>query len=141
MSDFVQPDFAVLDSIFNAEDACEEKFKQLYHDQAEAKKQKDSFKLKEITEAINAVKAEKKQLQKAEKAEMDKHAYFSRAAKVFLDAQKIIKEKENYEHFEELEAKYEQAKLNVEAALQAHLEEQKRLDEEKAAAKAAKKSR
>ena len=140
MSEFVQPDFAVLEEIFSAEDACEEKFKKLYHDQAEAKKAKDSFKLKEITDALNAVKAEKKKLQKAEKAEMDKHAYFSRAAKVYLDAQKTIKEKENYEHFEELEAKYEQAKANMEAALKAQLDEQKRLDEEKAATKAAKKN-
>ena len=46
----------------------------------------------------------------------------------------------NYEHFSELEARYEEAKANVEAALQAQLEEQKRLDEEKAAAKAAKKN-
>ena len=138
-SEFVQPDFAALEEIFNKEDACEEKFKQLYADQAEAKKQKDSFRLKEISDQIRVLKEEKKKLQKAEKDEMDKHAYFSRAAKVYLDAQKIIKEKENYEHFDELEAKYEQSKANTEAALQAQLEEQKRLDEEKAAAKAAKK--
>ena len=141
LDEFVQPDFAVLEGIFNAEDACEEKFKQLYAEQAEAKKQKDSFRLKEIGDKIRAAKEEKKKLQKAEKAEMDKHAYFSRAAKVYLDAQKIIKEKENYEHFADIEAKYDQAKLNIEKALQAQLDEQKRLDEEKAAAKAAKKSK
>ncbi len=140
INEFVQPDFAVLDEIFNKEDAIEERFKQLYLDQADAKKQKDSFRLKEISDELKALKEEKKKLQKAEKAEMDKHAYFSRAAKVYLDAQKIIKEKENYEHFEELEAKYEESKANVEAALQAQLEEQKRLDEEKAAAKAAAKA-
>lgn len=137
--EFVQPDFSVLEDIFNKEDACEERFKQLYLEQAEAKKQKDSFRLKEISDEIKALKAKKKELQKAEKNEMDKHAYFSRAAKVYLDAQKIIKEKENYEHLDELQAKYEEAKTNVEAAAQAQQEEQKRLNEEKAAAKAAKK--
>ncbi len=137
--EFVQPDFSVLEDIFNKEDACEERFKQLYLEQAEAKKQKDSFRLKEISDEIKALKAKKKELQKAEKNEMDKHAYFSRAAKVYLDAQKIIKEKENYEHLDELQAKYEEAKANVEAAAQAQQEEQKRLNEEKSAAKAAKK--
>ena len=137
--EFVSPDFAVLDSIFNRQDAIEERFKQLYLDQAEAKKQKNSFLLKEISDELSALKAEKKALQKAEKAEMDKHAYFSRAAKPYLDAQKLMKEKENQEHFDELAEKYEEAKAANEAALKAQLEEQKRLDEEKAAAKANKK--
>ncbi len=140
LSDFKQPDFTVLEGIFNQEDACEEKFKQLYLDQAEAKKAKDSYKLKEISDALKAVKAEKKELQKAEKNEMDKHAYFARAAKPYLDAQKLIKEKENQEHFDELEARYDEAKAASEAALQAQLDEQKRLEDEKAAAKLAAKA-
>ncbi len=140
LDEFKQPDFTVLEEIFNQEDACEEKFKQLYIDQAEAKKAKDSYKLKEISDALKALKAEKKELQKKEKAEMDKHAYFARAAKPYLDAQKLIKEKENQEHFEELEARYDEAKAASEAALQAQLDEQKRLEEEKTAAKAAAKA-
>ena len=140
LDEFKQPNFTVLEEIFNQEDACEEKFKQLYIDQAEAKKAKDSYKLKEISDDLKALKAERKALQKKEKAEMDKHAYFARAAKPYLDAQKLIKEKENQEHFEELEARYDEAKASSEAALQAQLEEQKRLEEEKTAAKAAAKA-
>ena len=136
-ADFVQPDFAVLEEIFKGQDACDEQLKKLYLDQDEAKKAKDSFKLKEIGDKIKAVKAEKKALQKAEKEEMDKHAQFTRAAKPYLDAERLMKEKENQEHFDELAASYEEAKASAEAALQAQLDEQKRLDEEKAAAKAA----
>ena len=137
LGEFVQPDFAVLEDIFNKQDACDELLKKLYLQKDEAKKAKDSFKLKEVGEKINAVKAEKKKLQKAEKAEMDKHAQFARAAKPYLDAERLMKEKENQEHFDELAASYEEAKANEAAALQAQLDEQKRLDEEKAAAKAA----
>ena len=137
LSDFVQPDFAVLEAIFNGQDACNEELKKLYNIQYEAKKAKDSFKLKEVGEKINAVKAEKKDLQKKEKNEMDKHAQFARAAKPYLDAERLMKEKENQEHFDELAAAYEEAKANEAASLQAQLDEQKRLDEEKAAAKAA----
>ena len=68
---------------------------------------------------------------------MDKHAQFARAAKPYLDAERLMKEKENQEHFDELAASYEEAKANEAAALQAQLDEQKRLDEEKAAATAA----
>lgn len=136
-SDFVRPDYSVLEDIFNKQDICEERLKQLYLDQAEAKKAKDSFKLKEISDSLRAIREEKKILQKKEKEEMDKHAQFSRAAKPYLDAQKLIKEKENLEHFDELAARYEESKANAEAARQAQIEEQKRLDEKKAAAKAA----
>ena len=68
---------------------------------------------------------------------MDKHAFFGRAAKPYLDAERIVKEKENTTHFEEIAAKYDEAKADEEAALQAQIDEQKRLEEEKAAAKAA----
>jgi hypothetical protein len=136
-SDFVQPDFAELEIIFKGQDACDEELKKLYLIKDEAKKATDSFKLKEVGEKIKAVKAEKKALQKKEKDEMDKHAQFARAAKPYLDAERLMKEKENQEHFDELAASYEEAKANEAAALQAQLDEQKRLEDEKAATKAA----
>ena len=136
-SEFVQPDFSDLEAIFNKQDACDERLKQLYLDKEEAKKAKDSFKLKEISDELKAIKLEKKELQKKERVETDKHTQFALAAKPYLDAQKLMKEKENQEHFDELAASYEEAKASAEAALQAQLDEQKRLEEEKAAAKAA----
>ena len=81
---------------------------------------------------------------------MDKHAFFNRAAKPYLDAKKILEQKENYSHFEEIEALYDEAKVRHEEAVEkARIENEKRLAEEKAlndkikaekaAAKAAKK--
>ena len=136
-TDFVQPDFSDLEAIFNKQDACDERLKQLYLDKEEAKKAKDSCKLKEISDELKAIKLEKKELQQKEKIETDKHTQFALAAKPYLDAQKLMKEKENQEHFDELAAAYEEAKASAEAALQAQIDEQKRLEEEKAAAKAA----
>ena len=66
------------------------------------------------------------------KKEMDKHAYFGRAAKAYLDAEKVVKEKENYTHLEELAAQYDEAKARSEAERAAKIEEQKKLDAEKA---------
>ena len=119
---------------------------------AAAKKAKDTYAIKDINEKIKADEAEKKAVQKEIKKEMDKHAFFGRAAKPYLDAERIVKEKENTTHFEEIAAKYEEAKATEEAELQAQLEEARRLEAEKAektaalkaekeAAKAAKKNK
>ena len=131
-STFVQPDFKALEGFFATEDECDAKLKELYLQQAEAKKAKDSFKLKDLTAAIKETKKQKDKAQSDAKAEMDKHAYFGRAAKAYLDAEKVVKEKENYTHLEELASQYDEAKARSEAARAAQIEEQKRLDAEKA---------
>ena len=51
---------------------------------------------------------------KATKEETDRHAYFNRAAKVYLDAEKLIKQQENYGHLEEIFNMYDEAKARVE---------------------------
>ncbi len=129
---FVQPDFKALEGFFAIEDECDSKLKDLYLQQAEAKKAKDSFKLKDLTAEIKEVKKQKSKAQDDAKAEMDKHAYFGRAAKAFLDAEKVVKEKENYTHLDELDSKYEESKSRYEADRAAKIEEQKRLEAEKA---------
>lgn len=139
LSEFVSPDYSVLEAIFEREDALDEEMKLLYLDKAQAKKDKDSAKVVAVSVAIAEAKNEMKALRDKEKAEMDKHAHFSSAAKPYLDAEKLIKEKANHEHFDEIAEQYEEAKAATEAQRLAQIEEQKRLEEEKAAAKAAKK--
>ena len=64
---------------------------------------------------------------------MDKHAYFARAAKPYLDAEKLVKQEENYKHYDELDAMYEEAKARYEAKL---AEEEARALKEKEEAEA-----
>ena len=109
--EFKQPDFTELEKFFDAEDACDEKLNELYL--SKKKNKKDSSKLAEIKAEIKRVEAERKDARKLSKEEMDKHAYFNRAAKVFLDAEKLVKQKENYSHFEEIEKMYDDAKLRI----------------------------
>ena len=111
--EFKQPDFAVLDKFFNAEDDCDIKLKELYLGKKDAKKAKDASKVAEITAEIKKVEAERADARKFSKEEMDKHAYFNRAAKVYLDAEKLIKQKNNYSHFEEIEKMYDEAKARI----------------------------
>jgi hypothetical protein len=62
---------------------------------------------------IKKVEAERADARKFSKEEMDKHAYFNRAAKVYLDAEKLMKQKDNYSHFEEIEKMYDEAKSRI----------------------------
>ncbi len=111
--EFKQPDFAELDKFFNMEDDCDVKLKELYLEKRDAKKAKDTSKVLQLKAEIKKIESEKKDVRKFSKEEMDKHAYFNRAAKVYLDAEKLIKQKDNYSHFEEIEKMYDDAKLRI----------------------------
>ena len=148
--ELVQPDFAELEKIFDTEDACDEKLKALYLELKDAKKAKDKATVKSLKADIKAYEAKKADAKKAAKSEMDKHAYFARAAKPYLDAEKLVKQEENYKHFEDIAAMYEESKARkeqaeAEAEAKALKEKQEaeayaaQLKAEKAAKKAAKK--
>ncbi|MGN0519860.1 MAG: MFS transporter [Candidatus Fimenecus sp.] len=147
-TDFSKPDFAVLEGYFNAEDACDEKLKALYAEQRIAKKAHDSAKAKALKAEIDAEQIKRKQARNNSKAEMDRHAYFNRAAKPYLDAEKLIKQQENYSHFDEIAAMYDDAKARHEVAVAEAAAEAARLKAEEdalnakiKAEKAAKKKR
>lgn len=116
-ADFSKPDFAVLEGYFAAEDACDDKLKVLYSEQRLAKKAHDTAKAKACKAEIAAEQVKRKQARKDSKAEMDRHAYFNRAAKPYLDAEKLIKQQENYSRFDEIAAMYDEAKVRHETAM------------------------
>ncbi len=124
----VAPDFAVLEGYFDAEDACDAKLKELYERKREAL---DSAAKKEISALIAAEKKSREEIRKLSKAEMDKHAYYNRAVKPYLEAKKLVAQRQNYSRFEEILEGYEDAKLRA--------EEQERLDLEEAARREAEK--
>lgn len=131
--DFSQPDFSVLEKFFDIEDECDDKLKPLYDEKRLAKKQKDSAKVKQISEEIKKVQAERNEARRNSKAEMDKHAFFNRAAKPYLDADKLLKQKENYKHLDEISSHYEEAKARYEKELaEKEAERARKLAEEKA---------
>lgn len=121
--DLVAPDFAVLESYFDAEDACDAKLKELYLRKTEAKKNKERDIISEINAEIKAEKMKRKEVSKLSKEEMDKHAYYNRAVKPYLEAKKLIAQRENYGRFDEILEGYEEAKIRAE-------EEEKRAQEE-----------
>lgn len=130
-NELAQPDFKTLEKFYEKEEQLDSLLKELYLEQKSA----DSMRKAEIKAQIKASKKEKSDVQSKAKAEMDKHAYFNRVAKPYLDAEKLIKQQENYTHFDDIAAKYEEAKLRSEADRAAKIAEQKKLEAEKLAHK------
>ena len=150
LDSFVQPDFEILESYYNKEDECNDVLKDLFSKQKEAKNAKDKSLLASLKEEIKKVELEKKVAQANAKDEVNKHARFNRAAKPYIDAKKLMTQKENYTHLDEIMALYDDAKVRYEAKIADDkaeaLRKQKEKDEmtaklkaEKAAKKAAKK--
>lgn len=128
--DFVEPDYSVLESYFDKEDECELKLKTLYLDMQAAKKAHNSQKAAALKKEMQQYKAELKDAQAKQKEEMDKHAYFGRAAKLYIDAKRTVEQYENYKHLDEIDALYEEAKLRYEKKLKAEEAEAEKLRNE-----------
>ena len=126
VEDFVQPDYRLLDSLFDAEDNCNAKLRELYEKQDAAKKKSDWTKVSKLTKSIDKTKALKKETQKRIKEETNKHVYFNRAAKPYFEADKLLKQKENYSHLDDIASTYEAAKYRYEKELENKIAEEER---------------
>ena len=100
VNEFKSPDMNALIALFDREDELDKEIFEL------AKNKNDK-------EAAKALSVEKKAVQKRAKELMDEFARFNRAAKPYNDAVKFLKQYENYSHFDEIEALYEEAKAKT----------------------------
>lgn len=150
--DLVEPDFAVLEKYFDCEDELDVKIQELSTKMHEAKKEKNSAAVSELKAEIKKLTTERNEVRKLSKKEMDLHAEFNRAAKPFVDARKMLNQYENFNHFDEIVARYDQAKIAIaedekikaEEAARKKAEEEAELQrrkDEKAAKKAAKRNK
>ena len=106
---------AKLTAIFDKEDSIEEKIFELVKQKSEAKKAKDKNEYKNLQDQIKGLNAELKHARADEKKMLEEFVQFNRAAKPYIDARKLLLQKENYAHFEEIADLYEDAKLNADA--------------------------
>lgn len=99
-------DSSVFDKLFAAEDETEAELKKLYN----ILSSKDCADKKEVKISIEALKVKKAKIKKEIKKATNQNSIYTRAAKPYLDAQKLLIQKENYEHYEDIKAKYEESK-------------------------------
>lgn len=124
---FEQPSMENLTKLFDEEDEITAAIYENNKELTLAKKEGDKPLVDEIKQRLKELKADKSTVQKKQKVLMDEFAMFNRAARPYNDAKKLLTQKENYSHFSEIEALYDEAK---EAA-----EEEDRIREEKMAEK------
>lgn len=115
VKDFVEPYMAELTAIFEEEDSTEAQIFDLVKEKTAAKKAKNKAEYDEIQAKIKRLNAQLKEIRAREKKKMDEFAQFNRAAKPFVDARKLLLQKENYSHFEEIADLYDEAKINADA--------------------------
>ncbi len=137
--EFIEPDFSILQGYFDDEDRCDEEIRRINSEIVALRKSGDKASIAAKKAEVKALAEERKKARVLSKAEMDKHAYFNRAAKPYLDAVKLFKEKENYENLDSIFALYDEAKARVEEKeKEEQIAEQNRLKERAEARKARK---
>lgn len=127
--EFVEPSMDDLIAIFDREDACDAKIQALNDEKAEAKKFKDKARVREIKAELKELNAQNKVIAKEAQDLQDEFARFNRASKPYHEARKFLTQAENFKHFDEIAALYDQAK--------AAAEEEDRIREEEIAKKRA----
>lgn len=129
----VEFDRTIFNEIFAREDEIEAERHEKIVQLGTARKNKDREAEKKLQAELRALQTEKQQLARREKTLGDEYARFTRAAKPWLDAQKLLIQQENYSHYEEIRAHYEESKAKAEAERAARLEEESRLKAEREA--------
>lgn len=115
LDEFVEPDMADLTAIFDQEDELDAQIFELNTKKTQLRKEGDNENGAKINSLLKNITTKRRKLQKAEKAKMDEFAKFNRAAKPYIDARKLLLQQENYSHFEEIAALYDEAKEKADA--------------------------
>ena len=139
-TEFVQPKYSDLEKCFEREDMLGAKIKELNILLRDANKtfskqanEKNARAVDDLKAKIKKYQAQLNEARKASKAESDRQAAFARAAKPYLDAEKLLNQKENYSHFDNISAQYDISKEKHEKALaKAAAEAEKKKREEDA---------
>lgn len=98
-----------------------------------ARKNKNNAAREKLQTELRQLQKEKQELHRREKRAGDEYARFTRAAKPWLDAKKLLIQQENYAHYDEIRARYEESKAKAEADRAARLAEEARAKAEREA--------
>lgn len=111
------PDDTELNKLFNVEEKYNEQEDVLYKKLFEARENKDKQQVKELNKQIKELKEKFRKLNKQINDEQNRRLSYTRSAKPLLDAQKLLRQVENYAHFDEIKAHYEEVKVTAETVV------------------------
>lgn len=124
-------DMSVFEELFEQEDNNLAKRTEIQLKISEAKKNKDRSLVDEYKLKLNELKAEKKRIDDEIKKATDENSYYNRLAKPYIEAKKLVVQAENYQHYEDIKAMYEEAKMRAEEAsrIEAEKAEQREMEQ------------
>ena len=128
-------DARVFEALFDREDNNLAERTRLEKELYVAKKNKNQAQIADIKAQLAKIRAEKKIIDADIKKATDENSYYNRLAKPYIDAKKLIAQAENYQHYEDIKAMYEQAKERSEEEIRLEEEKAKALEAEQKAQK------
>lgn len=103
-------DRSVLDKLFAREDEMDEQLSFANKQMFKAKDNKNAELIRQYSEEIKRIKGEKKTIAAEIKSATNELSLYNRAARPYLEAKKLIKQEENYRHYDEISAEADQYK-------------------------------
>lgn len=126
-------DTSIFEPLFEKEDALNDALTDAYLKLSDAKKEKDKEKVLQIKETIRGLKAEKKKVAAKIKDATEQNSVYTRLAKPYTDAKRLVVQEENYQHYDEIVSMYDEAKVRADEQRRKEEEEAARLEAEKEA--------
>lgn len=111
----VEFDNSVFEALFKAEDDNELELHETLKVLKLAKEAKKDSEIPELKARVDVLQKKREKIKQDIKEATNKNSVYYRAAKPYLDAQKTLKQMENYKHFDEINALYDDAKARIEA--------------------------
>lgn len=126
-------DFSVFETLFESEDKINEELAALYKQKHELKVQKKKDELKALEMEIQKLKTELGAVRGKIKDATDASSVYSRCAKPYNDSKKLLNQEENYKHYEDIVAMYDEAKVRAAEKEAQDMAERERIEAEEKA--------
>lgn len=109
----VEFDNSVFETLFKAEDETELELHNTLIDMKKAKENKNNTDIEKLKKRIKELQFQKAKIKEEIKTATEQNSIYYRAAKPYLDAEKTLRQMENYHHYDEIVALYDGAKERI----------------------------
>lgn len=120
-------DARIFDRLFKKDDELEEEIKAEVAKLRAAAKSKKKDEEKIATAKIKKLRKEKNEIHKKIKKATDENSIYTRAAKPYIEAEKLLKQKENYLHYEDIKSRYKESKRRNNEEIERRIAEENEL--------------
>lgn len=107
-------DVKVFEQLFEKEDELDAQIKEAVNELRSAAKEKNKDAEKAANEKIKKLRKDREKIRRKIKSATDENSIYTRAAKPYIEAEKILRQKENYLHYEDIKAGYKESKMRHE---------------------------